>query len=453
MNMLDAASGGVFVDKTPIQEKNLIENMTANSHKFGTNRSDSAPRRSNEVNVSSLEQQLIDLTSLVCQMDVGNGKNVKVCGICTARGHSTDMCPTLQEETREQVNAAGGFPGAPQRNYDPYSNTYNPGWKDHPNLRYGNPPETRASIQHLNTQVGQLATAINRLEAKNSSSLPSQIVVNPKENVSAITLRGGRELKVHEEEVKEPVQNEDEEKSKVEETELNHEEAPRGKFPPLSECKPVAPFSLALKESRKDEDIKGLYEVFCRCEVNIPLLDAIKQRKHKLKGFQKVELGEQVSAIIQRNVLTKFKDQRPLNETEIVIQMTDRSTIHPRGVLEDVFVQVDINNDTLTIEFDEEIVKFHIFDTLKIPGCESVVNHMDVNNHSSLEHKKVVKGVPKTESKLPPDKAIGIPIGKGKHSQETGTSKKSKKNKHRQKITTKLFKWVKVDKGTRYEPP
>ena len=29
----------------------------------------------------------------------------------------------------------------PQRKYDPFSHTYNPGWRDHPNLRYGNQPQ------------------------------------------------------------------------------------------------------------------------------------------------------------------------------------------------------------------------------------------------------------------------------------------------------------------------
>ena len=45
---------------------------------------------------------------------------------------------------------ASGFPGQLQRKYDPYSSTYNPRWRDHPNLSYGNP------------QVNQLATQ-NRL--------------------------------------------------------------------------------------------------------------------------------------------------------------------------------------------------------------------------------------------------------------------------------------------------
>ncbi|XP_073153563.1 uncharacterized protein [Henckelia pumila] len=244
--MLDAASGGVFVDKTPVQERNLIENMTANSQQFGTNRR--------------------------------NGQAAKACEICAAVGHATDMCPIFQEESVEQVNSTGGFPGPPQRKYDPYSNTYNPGWKDHPNLRYGNsqenqpgpqapphnqayrPPfpqqqqrhqipalgeflenivkdlatntlyfqqETRASIQNLNNQMGQLATTINKLEAQHSNAFPSQTISNPRENASAITLRNGKELKVKEKEVEASSKEELKEEPKVNDGEATKEEAPQ----------------------------------------------------------------------------------------------------------------------------------------------------------------------------------------------------------------------------------
>ncbi|XP_073138910.1 uncharacterized protein [Henckelia pumila] len=200
-SMLDAAIGGVFVDKTLVQAMNLIENMTSNSQQFGTNTS--------------------------------NGKNVKKCGICAAMGHGSDMCPILQEESTEQVNAAGGFPWPPQQKYDPYSNTFNPAYRPpyHPQQQRPQIPapgeflenivkdlatntvtfqqKKGASIQQLNTQMGQLATTVNMLEALNSSSLPSQTVVNPKENVSAFTLMSGRELKVHEEEVQTPLKKEE----------------------------------------------------------------------------------------------------------------------------------------------------------------------------------------------------------------------------------------------------
>ena len=129
------------------------------------------------------------------------------------------------------MKAVGGFPGQPQRKYDPYSSTYNPRWRDHPNLSYGNPQvnqpatqnrpsfqqykqpyplrqqpsqtsnssmslddivkslatntlqfqqetkqfqqETRANIQSLDNQMSQMATAISQLEAQSSGKLPS----------------------------------------------------------------------------------------------------------------------------------------------------------------------------------------------------------------------------------------------------------------------------------------
>ncbi|XP_073153710.1 uncharacterized protein [Henckelia pumila] len=437
--MVDAASGGVFVDKTPVQARNRIESMAANSQQFGTNRSDPAPRKSSEVNVSSLEQQLSELTSLVRHMVVGNGQIARVCGICTQVGHATDMCSILQEGSAEQVNATRGFPGPPQQKYDPYSNTYNPGWTDHPNLRYGNPPANQSGSQaqlhnqayrppyHPPPQHPQIPTPGEFLEnivkdlATNTMSfqqetrasiqhLNTQTVVNPKENVSAITSRSGRELHIREGLIQEPVGTKNDKELKVEESEPIPKETPRGKFPSLFEYKHVSPFPMALKDSRKDEGIKELYETFRRC-----------------KGCKRVELGEQVSAIIQRKVPTKCKDPGPLNETAIVIQMADKSTIFPKGLLEDVLVQVgelvfpddfyvldmknnelnspillgrpflktsksiiDVDNGTLTMKFDGEIAKFNIFDTLKTPKSQSVVNFLDVNDHVSQGKKKLV---------------------------------------------------------------
>ena len=163
-------------------------------------------------------------------MVLGNMQTVKTCGICSVVRHLIDMCPTLQEEPIEQVNVASGFLGQPQRKYDPYSSTYNPGWRDHSNLSYGNPQvnqpatqnrlscqqykqpypsrqqpgqtsnsgmslkdivkslatnslqfqqetkqfqqEARANIQSLDNQMGQMATAISRLKVQSLGKLP-----------------------------------------------------------------------------------------------------------------------------------------------------------------------------------------------------------------------------------------------------------------------------------------
>nr|XP_027118570.1 uncharacterized protein LOC113735783 [Coffea arabica] len=105
-SIIDTANGGVLANKTPKEAWELIEAMAKNSQ----------------------------------QLAMENTPRVKVCGIYTSMDHCTDMCPLLQEDGTEQVNMAGGVL-APRRQYDPYSNTYNPDWRDHPNLSYGNRPQ------------------------------------------------------------------------------------------------------------------------------------------------------------------------------------------------------------------------------------------------------------------------------------------------------------------------
>ncbi|KAF7823615.1 uncharacterized protein G2W53_021759 [Senna tora] len=52
--------------------------------------------------------------------------------------------------------------------------------------------ETRSSIQSLESQVTKLATSMSKLESQ--GKLPSQTEMNPRQNVSAITLRSGKQL-------------------------------------------------------------------------------------------------------------------------------------------------------------------------------------------------------------------------------------------------------------------
>ncbi|XP_057248699.1 uncharacterized protein LOC104908967 isoform X1 [Beta vulgaris subsp. vulgaris] len=140
-NMIDAASGGALVDKTPTQARQLISNMAKNARQFGS-RSD--VKTVNEFDLTSVKsqlqenaQQIATLTTLMSKF-VGNESKAKVCGICFDFSHNTDACPTVQSEN---VNALEGFSGQPQRKYDPFSPTYNEGWRDHPNLRYGHKPQ------------------------------------------------------------------------------------------------------------------------------------------------------------------------------------------------------------------------------------------------------------------------------------------------------------------------
>ncbi|RDY10712.1 hypothetical protein CR513_04731, partial [Mucuna pruriens] len=101
-SMIDAAIGGTLMDKTLIATRHLISNMASNTQQFGI-RGASQSQMVNEIGAVDnlrLENQLIELTSLVRQLAIGQHQPsiaAKVCGICTFVEHPIDMCPTLRE--------------------------------------------------------------------------------------------------------------------------------------------------------------------------------------------------------------------------------------------------------------------------------------------------------------------------------------------------------------------
>ncbi|XP_021743960.1 uncharacterized protein LOC110710006 [Chenopodium quinoa] len=278
----------------------------------------------------------------------------------------------------EQVNYVGDVQGQ-QRCYDPFSQTYNPGWRDHPNLRYGNvqqqtnnsnlrqpafqqhqasnpPPgfqqqpqcqprpqnhqvsqpqsgslsleeivkamadntlhfqqETRSGLKNLENQVSQLANTVGKLQAQNSNKLPSQLERNLKENASAISLRSGKQLEVPEKSNSEVLADYQEEQETVV---LGKNEQPSkvsdvvsSKTNHFSSSVPF-PSRLTSKDKKKEME-KEVLDVFRKVEVNIPLLEAIRQvpryvkflkdlctNKRKLNGDEKVSVSENVSAVI-----------------------------------------------------------------------------------------------------------------------------------------------------------
>ncbi|KAB2631091.1 hypothetical protein D8674_008610 [Pyrus ussuriensis x Pyrus communis] len=142
--MLDAASGGAFMDKTPTNAKALLKNIAGNTRQFG-GRDELPLKKVNEVSAnSSIELQLANLTNLVQQVMVAPKQ---VCSVCSMMGHATDMCPSLMDQGGlEQANALGGFQGQQRQKYDPYSNNYNAGWRDHPHLKWNNQDNGQQSV-------------------------------------------------------------------------------------------------------------------------------------------------------------------------------------------------------------------------------------------------------------------------------------------------------------------
>ncbi|XP_052874583.1 uncharacterized protein LOC128280469 [Gossypium arboreum] len=456
MKMIDAASGGALVNMTPQRARELISTMVTNSQQYRPN---SKPTRQvNGVKVSTLEDKLDKLTNVVQSLLTEKKSLTPLCGICTTYEHPTDLRPILNNNSTAHVDAIGGFPGPPQRRYDPFSNTYNPGWKDHPNLNYGAnprynssyqprplqpPPQhkpstsleaiverlaadavkyqqrTDASIQELTNQVSKLSMAVNRLESQ--GKLPSQAEPNPRQNVSAITLRSRKVLETV------PAKNHGQEK------EWEKQILDPTARPELEVQKPVVmppPFSGRLARDKKENEEKEILETFRKVEVNIPLLDAIKQipryakflkelctSKRRLIGNERVNVGENVSAVLQKKVPPKYKDQcmfaipceignigikkamynlgasinvmpysiyKLINADFYIFSMEDDNSTNSsdillrRPFLSTTSAKIDIRSGTLTMEFDGEIVKFNVYEAMGHPNSLLNISSIDI---------------------------------------------------------------------------
>ncbi|XP_050896534.1 uncharacterized protein LOC127103306 [Lathyrus oleraceus] len=312
-NILDAASGGALVDKTPVATKALIENMSFNSQQFTTRNNYMVQTKGvNDIRVSSsnkaLETRIEELTSLVKQMAVSKPQTTKLCD------DSVTQLPQAYATNffNQNIN---------QRGYnipDLSPNKYHPNWRNHPNLQYGNQQPTQQQLviplpqPQTTPQVSTSAPFGPSLEDLVKQMAVNNLQFQQRINSSIQTLqtqvtepaleKNKKILEVTPEPSSVVIETEP---SVVVETEKEKEK----------EYVPPVPFPhRILKNKRTDDGDKEreIIDVFRKVAVNIPLLDVIKQAlkyakflkdlrtsKRRLKGNERVNLGRNISALIQ----------------------------------------------------------------------------------------------------------------------------------------------------------
>ncbi|XP_027062914.1 uncharacterized protein [Coffea arabica] len=185
-------------------------------------------------------------------------------------------------------------------------------------------------MKDMDARMSQMVTAINRVESYVYEKLPSQPEANLR-NVSAMTLRSGKEVEGPK--VKNPKSKNEEEIEKEIEEEGRIRENPKVTFTPSSPIKSnLPPFPCMLEKTKKVEKEKELLDVFRKVEINIPLLDAIKQipkyakflkdlctHKKKIRGDERVTVGENVSVILQRKLPPKCEDSGDKETLPVII--------------------------------------------------------------------------------------------------------------------------------------
>ena len=369
------------------------------------------------------------------------------CFKCQSTSHQGDQCPiasSIRDSMQEQANIVdqGRHPISAL-----YRNTYNPDWRNHPNLSWK--PKTQAytptgsqqkqtipsspveqAIVNLSKVVGHFVEEQKTVNAQTTqkiemlegtfnkrlddlqcsvSKLASQQQIQEKEKSPSqkqpipsgvheecsysnpnsklnevkaiITLRSGKEL------TKPSPKATDPEQKAIDTT-------PREVVikQTVEEYKPPPLFPQSLRTKKKAINQAEILEVLRQVKVNIPLLDMIKQVptyakflkdlctvKKGLNIDKKAFLTEQVSAIIQCKTPVKYKDPscptisvniggicvekalldlgasvnllpysmyrqlglRELKPTSITLSLADRSIKIPKGIVEDVLIQVD----------------------------------------------------------------------------------------------------------------
>ncbi|CAN6712883.1 unnamed protein product [Malus baccata var. baccata] len=281
----------------------------------------------------------------------------EACIICSETTHDITQCPnkdSYHELMQEHVNMVNNF--IRPRN-DPYSNTYNPRWKNHPNLSWGGnqqPHQMSQLAQHMsalsnstNNFVQSTQTSIQNLTAslatmfneREKGKFPSQSEQNPKgmEHCKVIwTLRSGksydnREVVHHEAEVEEEELTESAPLAAKSQSEAisaagipdpsasdkvqsrhnfdaNKEKGLGSLFTPFDKppYKPHLPFPQRQQQRSKDQQCIEFRKTLAKVQINLPLLYAIKQipsyakfmkelcsKKKKFLEYEKVILTEQ----------------------------------------------------------------------------------------------------------------------------------------------------------------
>ncbi|KAM2889723.1 hypothetical protein FF1_013309 [Malus domestica] len=127
--------------------KTLISNHVLNAQQYeGVGQRDTSRHQHiNEVSaISELQNQMANLTTLLSQVvEIPKVQSVVAHGVCSMNGHLMDKCPQLIKNGGWESANAVGFGSQNQPRSDPFSNTYNPGWKEHPNFKWREPQQTQ----------------------------------------------------------------------------------------------------------------------------------------------------------------------------------------------------------------------------------------------------------------------------------------------------------------------
>ncbi|XP_058216884.1 uncharacterized protein LOC131327767 [Rhododendron vialii] len=208
-------------------EKNVVNPVPSNSGKFQLNEQNELAHK-----VAQLSRQIetLQLNKVAGMASVAKAE--EICVLCEIAGHATGDCQMLLAVKDILKGTGQAEVNAVNQRFDPYSQTFNPGWKMHPNFRWSDsqplgPPQrsmedimssfmqsqtslneqTTQTLGEIKNQMAKLTNTVGMLQQE-KGKLPTQPQANPQgtnyvasssvlspEQAKSITiLRSGKEI-------------------------------------------------------------------------------------------------------------------------------------------------------------------------------------------------------------------------------------------------------------------
>ncbi|KAK8576727.1 hypothetical protein V6N13_015160 [Hibiscus sabdariffa] len=342
--MLDASANGTLLDKFHEEAFEILDRIANNDYQFPTSRLGSGRRTSWKLELDandSVSAQLSAITNLLKNLqkpsDVREAKALS-CVHCKGNHHATD-CPVMHE----QASYVGNF----NRNSNtPYSNTYNQGWRQHPNFSWGNqsganassssrqknliaPPGFQANMPWHSETKGNVAASNNNSLKAIMQEFISTSKTMLQEHSASIKHQGNmlqtqrallqshnsslRALETQEPEIlgDSPIEEDKGEKLDNEKTEKQHDNAAASATsqPARDEVCPPPPFPQRLKKHKEDLQFQKFVSMLDQFHINIPFLEAIDQvpsyakilkdivtKKRKVESYETIAVASEYCA-------------------------------------------------------------------------------------------------------------------------------------------------------------
>ncbi|CAN6725588.1 unnamed protein product [Malus baccata var. baccata] len=333
--LVNASCGGTYSYKNALQAYQLFENMVIESQQWAVDlhqtrgifeMSSGSPHVSAQIekmekkleNFDSKFDMLLQRMAAPMQQIANQQPTAAACTICGITTHDFIGCPhrdAYPEHVTEKINAFNNY----QRpKNDLYSNFYNPGWRDHPNFKWDRDQQKmQKTVLELHGPV-QPQTC-SEISAKSANPLDRS------ENTVVPTVEIAKKSE-------------------------------RVYVPPM-------PYLERLNPHAKDQQLAYFMKTLAKVQINLPLIEAIKNIPSSAKFLKDVCTKKKKLQIFV--VLDMDEDM----QTPIILGRPFMATAR---------TLIDVEARTLTLRVHEQSVVFNLFEATKRPSDMQDCMRVDV---------------------------------------------------------------------------